>query len=77
MLVVSATPEADTREQIAEHPTRNRLLAGMLVLMILYTCALGAVLIVPVLLALLFSLVLAPAVRRQDFRECVGWLVEF
>jgi predicted PurR-regulated permease PerM len=63
MLVGSATPEPDTREHVAEHPTRNRLLAGMLVLLILYTCALAAVLIVPLLLAILFSLMLAPVVR--------------
>jgi predicted PurR-regulated permease PerM len=56
---------ADMREsgEIAEHPTRNRLLAGILVLLVLYTCSAAAVLIVPLLLALLLSLMLAPAVR--------------
>jgi predicted PurR-regulated permease PerM len=48
---------------VAQHPTRNRLLAGILALMVLYTCAAAAVLIVPLLLALLLSLMLAPAVR--------------
>lgn len=48
---------------IAEHPTRNRLLAGILALLVMYTCAAAAVLIVPLLLALLLSLMLAPAVR--------------
>jgi hypothetical protein len=47
----------------AEHPTRNRLLAGIFGLMVLYTCAIASVLIVPLLLALLLSLMLAPAVR--------------
>ncbi|MBK8285520.1 MAG: AI-2E family transporter [Ahniella sp.] len=47
----------------AEHPTRNRLLAAMLTLMVLYTCALASSIIVPMLLALLISLMLAPAVR--------------
>jgi predicted PurR-regulated permease PerM len=61
---MSATPEIDDTGPIPEqHPTRNRLLAGILVLLILYTCAAAAVLIVPVLLALLISLMLAPAVR--------------
>lgn len=46
-----------------EHPTRNRLLAGILLLLVLYTCALASVLIVPFLLALLLGLMLAPAVR--------------
>lgn len=46
-----------------QHPTRNRLLAGILVLLALYTCTFAAVLIVPILLALLISLMLAPAVR--------------
>ena len=54
--------EADTAVG-AGHPTRNRLLAGILLLLGLYTCALGAVLIVPLLVALLVSLTLAPAVR--------------
>jgi predicted PurR-regulated permease PerM len=52
---VAAVPE--------QHPTRNRLLAGILLLLVLYTCAAAAVLIVPLLLALLLSLMLAPAVR--------------
>ena len=55
---------------IAEHPTRNRLLAGILVLLGLYACSAAAVLIVPLLLALLLSLMLAPAVR-----VLCGWRV--
>ena len=48
---------------LPEHPTRNRLLAGILALLMLHACALAAAIIVPVLLALLISLMLAPAVR--------------
>lgn len=48
---------------IAEHPTRNRLLAGILLLLVLHACAVASVLIVPMLLALLLSLTLSPAVR--------------
>lgn len=57
-------------EVVGEHPTRNRLLAGILVLLTLYACAAAAVLIVPLLLALLLSLMLAPAVRLL-----CGWRV--
>ena len=48
---------------LPEHPTRNRLLAGILALLVLHACALAAAIIVPLLLALLISLMLAPAVR--------------
>ncbi|MGA9333564.1 MAG: AI-2E family transporter [Rudaea sp.] len=47
----------------AGHPTRNRLLAAILALLLLYACAAASVLIVPLLLAILLSLTLAPAVR--------------
>jgi predicted PurR-regulated permease PerM len=43
---------------------RNRLLAAVLALLSLYTFALAKTLVVPVLLAILLSLLLAPAVRR-------------
>jgi len=46
-----------------EHPTRNRLLAGIFALLVLHACYTASVLIVPVLVALLLSLMLAPAVR--------------
>jgi predicted PurR-regulated permease PerM len=59
---MTAVPQVDAIG-IAEHPTRNRLLAGILVLLALYACAMASVLIVPFLLALLLSLMLAPAVR--------------
>lgn len=60
---MSALPQPDDIGPIAEHPTRNRLLAGILALLALYACAVASVLIVPFLLALLLSLMLAPAVR--------------
>jgi len=62
---VNTNAEDDAGDTVpgAGHPTRNRLLAGILVILVLYTCALAAVLIVPLLLALLLSLMLAPAVR--------------
>ena len=60
---VNTVPAAEETAAIPEHPTRNRLLAGILLLLVLYTCAAAAVLIVPLLLALLLSLMLAPAVR--------------
>ena len=61
---MSAAPDSEDVGRVAEHPTRNRLLAGILIILVLYTCALAAVLIVPFLLALLLSLMLAPAVRQ-------------
>lgn len=61
-------PEADT---IVSEPRtgngerwRNRLLAAVLALLLLYTFVLAETLIVPVLLAVLLSLLLAPAVRK-------------
>jgi predicted PurR-regulated permease PerM len=60
---MDAAPDSHDIVAVAEHPTRNRLLAGILVLLVLYGCAAAAVLIVPLLLALLLSLMLAPAVR--------------
>lgn len=42
---------------------RNRLLAAVLALLVLYACALAKTLVVPVLLAVMLSLLLAPAVR--------------
>jgi predicted PurR-regulated permease PerM len=68
---MSSSDAADSGEvRSAEHPTRNRLLAGILVLLGLYACAAAAALLVPLLLALLLSLMLAPAVRML-----CGWRV--
>jgi len=60
---VSTPAEAVDVSVVAEHPTRNRLLAGILTLLILHACAMAAVLVVPFLMALLLSLMLSPAVR--------------
>ena len=61
---MSAVPDFNDTDTVAEpHPTRNRLLAGILVLLVLYTCAAAAALIVPLVLAVLLSLMFAPAVR--------------
>lgn len=61
---MSAAPDFNDTSAVAElHPTRNRLLAGILVLLVLYACAAAAALIVPLVLAVLLSLMLAPAVR--------------
>jgi predicted PurR-regulated permease PerM len=50
-------------EVIADSPMRDRLLGAILFLLVLHACAIAAGVIVPVLVALLFSLMLAPAVR--------------
>jgi predicted PurR-regulated permease PerM len=60
---MSATPDSLDAAPVPEHPTRNRLLAVIAVLLVLYACAMASVLIVPLLIALLLSLMLAPAVR--------------
>jgi predicted PurR-regulated permease PerM len=56
-------PPPEIPEVIAESPVRDRLLAGILAILVLYTCSIAAPLIVPILIALLVSLMLAPAVR--------------
>jgi predicted PurR-regulated permease PerM len=60
---MNAEPDSSDSVVPSEHPTRNRLLAGILGLLALYACAAASVLIVPLLLATLLSLMLAPAVR--------------
>ncbi len=60
---VSATVARRATTQHGER-WRNRLLAMVLALLVLYACALAKTLVVPVLLAILLSLLLAPAVRR-------------
>ena len=60
---MSTPAEAVDVSVVAEHPTRNRLLAGILALLVLYACAIAAVLVVPLLFATLLSLMLSPAVR--------------
>ena len=55
---------------VVQHPTRNRLLAAILALLVLYACAAAAPLVVPLVIAVLLSLMLAPAVRLL-----CGWRV--
>lgn len=52
-----------TRAVLRGARLRNRLLGGVLALLIIYACALAKSLVVPVLLAILLSLMLAPMVR--------------
>lgn len=60
---MSSTPDSIEVAVVAEHPTRNRLLAAILALMVMYASAAAAVLVVPFLFAVLIGLMLAPAVR--------------
>lgn len=60
MNTLSASQDA---EVVAEHPTRNRLLAAILAMLVLHAFASAAVLVVPLLAALLLSLMLSPMVR--------------
>jgi len=48
------------------HDVRNRLLATIVVILVLYTCAIAEAIIVPVLVAILFGLMLAPPVRLLE-----------
>jgi predicted PurR-regulated permease PerM len=48
------------------HDVRNRLLATVVVILVLYTCAIAEAIIVPVLVAILFGLMLAPPVRLLE-----------
>lgn len=48
---------------VAEHPTRNRAIAGILAWLVLHAWAVAAVRVVPFLLAVLLSRMLSPAVR--------------
>jgi predicted PurR-regulated permease PerM len=60
---LSTPTESVEGSVVAEHPTRNRLLAAILALLVLYACTVATALVVPFLFALLLSLMLAPAVR--------------
>jgi len=57
------SPDEPIPEVRAEAPLVARLLGGILVLLVLFVCATAATLVVPMLIALLVSLMLAPAVR--------------
>ena len=57
-------PAAETPEEPTEAPRlRNRLQIAIVVILTLYTCAIAEAVVVPVLIAMLFGLMLAPPVR--------------
>lgn len=56
-------PIETTDEVAGDDKTRNRLLAGVLLLLGLYACASAAAIVVPLLAALLLGLMLSPLVR--------------
>jgi predicted PurR-regulated permease PerM len=57
-------PAAETPEEPTEAPhLRNRLQIAIVVILTLYTCAIAEAVVVPVLIAMLFGLMLAPPVR--------------
>jgi predicted PurR-regulated permease PerM len=58
---VPAEPEATAPPQL-----RNRLQIAIVVILTLYTCAIAEAVIVPVLVAILFGLMLAPPVRLLE-----------
>jgi predicted PurR-regulated permease PerM len=72
--VVAATPPSPTTDVAAEPAQdaapppqlRNRLQIAIVVLLSLYTCAIAEAVIVPVLVAILFGLMLAPPVRLLE-----------
>ena len=62
-----AESEAPPTETAPETPQlRNRLQIAIVVILTLYTCALAEAVIVPVLVAILFGLMLAPPVRLLE-----------
>jgi predicted PurR-regulated permease PerM len=66
------TSEGDARgtasaaEAASDAGSRNQLLGAIVLLLVLYTCALAEAVIVPILVAILFGLMLAPAVRYLE-----------
>lgn len=63
-------PAPTAAEAIAETPSppklRNRLQITIVVILLLYTCAIAEAVVVPVLVAILFGLMLAPPVRLLE-----------
>jgi predicted PurR-regulated permease PerM len=64
--VTSPAPGADAGATPPAPQLRNRLQIAIVVLLTLYTCAIAEAVIVPVLVALLFGLMLAPPVRLLE-----------
>jgi len=72
----AAAPEAPV-ERPRRPPLRNRLQIAIVVILSLYTCAIAEAVIVPVLVAILFGLMLAPPVRlleRSRIPRAIGSL---
>jgi len=63
---IDAAAQASQTAASAPHDVRNRLLATVVVILVLYTCAIAEAIIVPVLVAILFGLMLAPPVRLLE-----------
>lgn len=61
-----AAAQASQTPASAPHDVRNRLLATVVVILVLYTCAIAEAIIVPVMVAILFGLMLAPPVRLLE-----------
>jgi len=63
-LYMDTIPPDPTEMAVAEeHPSRNHLLTGILLLLVIGACTVASMAVVPLLLAILLSLMLAPAVR--------------
>ena len=64
---VPVPPASETPAPAAPPPhLRNRLQAAIVAILVLYTCAVAEAVIVPVLVAILFGLMLAPPVRLLE-----------
>ena len=74
----SIEPESPDEEAPWTPQLRNRLQIAIVVILTLYTCAIGEAVIVPVLIAVLFGLMLAPPVRlleRSRVPRAIGSLL--
>ncbi len=74
----SIEPESPDEEAPSTPQLRNRLQIAIVVILTLYTCAIGEAVIVPVLIAVLFGLMLAPPVRlleRSRVPRAIGSLL--
>lgn len=64
---VAEVPTEALVEEISSAPRlRNRLQIAIVVILLLYTCAIAEAVVVPVLIAMLFGLMLAPPVRLLE-----------
>ncbi|HVT32154.1 MAG TPA: AI-2E family transporter [Rhodanobacteraceae bacterium] len=75
---IEATPEPPSSAETGTAPQlRERLLLAIVAILTLYTCAIAEAVIVPILVAILFGLMLAPPVRlleRSHIPRVVGSL---